>query len=862
MPFTTPAPGPVLEQPSRVSVVRQVAIILALWCGVVMVGLLAAWLLHPPGETSAERYVPANKKTALNLLFGAIRAVDGIAPAPLDAKAWAALLPVCVQNPPHGLRGQSVFDALVEQAAALDLRLERLSLAGTVDADGTPTSAPLAKRYRLDPAAWAAQVQAQGQRCQHALQALRQLGSSPRGAPLLADGLWTERARRAPKRATPDPVVVSMAPGALSQEDPWRGWPGCIWLSAAQPDGSAYYLGSPGRTDLGAQLCTQPGALPAGVRQAVAAAPARAGSLPPANSPAWSVPHDLGQLLAPLDRLRLPSGSLFTNYAAALPPDGTQRSLGRNSVTVGLNLQLTLDPRAQSAAQQLADCYTGRLEACALAGVAPAQVGAAQNGPGAGQMWENAAARMTGVVVIDVASGRIEALASAHTPCYAQEHRGMARDPSCAPLWTVPQRRPEALLNHAVYTDYMPGSTVKPILASVFFEDPAVNPGDLALWLAHSATDEFNQLMFCARGMKSRNAACDRPLRVQQRAAALGWNADCGVAPLLHCDQVDLLFGRRLSQRLADDQADDQPSARLPSAAPIQQRALAGRLFVEPAGQPANSQRLMPLPTQFGAVKTTCGGKHKAQTDACALGAPVALVNESDGQGQARATALGAATMLSRLAAAAQDLTAVRRPYLVEQVSDARGRPVAVAALRSDPAGADALARPEPLGVSPTVAKLTLKALGGGVRVGGTGHLICEHVFGKQCAAMGLNIAGKTGTPSFGLDKTTLSAARSLCGAKPEPSECALKPVKWYVAAYSSRNAGAKPFDKVIAVISERNWYLPGRSVAANWRDRLHGVNDLNNISTELAMRVVARQWQTPLPGQTPAGSAAAAARP
>ena len=180
MPPASQAHGPVLEQPSRVSVVRQVAIILALWCGVVMVGLLAAWLLHPPGEASAERYVPANKKTALNLLFGAIRSIDGLAPAPLDAKAWAALLPVCVQNPPHGLRGQSVFDALVEQAAALDLRLEQLSLAGAVDADGTPASAPLAKRYRLDPAAWAAQVQAQGQRCQHALPILHREKPVPR----------------------------------------------------------------------------------------------------------------------------------------------------------------------------------------------------------------------------------------------------------------------------------------------------------------------------------------------------------------------------------------------------------------------------------------------------------------------------------------------------------------------------------------------------------------------------------------------------------------------------------------------------------------------------------------------------------
>ena len=839
MPPATHPPNPLLAQRSRVSVVRQVAIILALWCAVVMAGLLAVWLLRGPGDALADHYAPAKKEAAVGLLFKAIRAVDGAAPAALDAKAWADLLPVCARNPPHGLRGQSVFDALVDQASALDQRLERLTLASAADADGNIAPALLARRYRLDPTVWAALVQAQGQRCQHALQALRLL-ASPRGAPLLADALWTERARRAAKNPVPNLEAVSMAPGALSQDDPWRGWPGCIWLGGAQPDGRAYYLGSPQRTDLGAQLCTQPGALPPGAREAVAAAPARGGSLPAADSPAWRVPHDLSQLLAPLDRLRLPSGTLFMNYAAALPPDGTLRSLGRNSVTVGMNLQLTLDPRAQSAAQQLADCYTGRLDACALSGVVPAQVGSAQNGPGARQMWESAAARMTGVVVIDVASGRIEALASAHTPCYALEHSGVARDPSCAPLWSAPQRRPEALLNHAVYTDYMPGSTVKPILASVFFEDPFVNAKELAVNLAHSRTHEFNRLIFCAAGVKSRAGVCDRPTRVQQRAVALGWNADCASAPLLYCDHVDLLFGRRLSQRLAGDEF----SAGLPSAAPIQQRALAGRLFVEPASQPAKSQRLMALPSHFGAAKAACGGSHESQQDACEFGAPVALVNESDGQGQARATALGVATMLSRLSAAAQDLTAVRRPYLVEQVSDARGRPVALAALRSGPAGGDALARPEPLGVSPAVAKLTLQALGGGVRAGGTGQMICEHVFGKQCAAVGQHIAGKTGTPGFGLASETLSRARAICAARLPPPECGLKPVKWYVATYSSRTAGAKPFDKVIAVISERNWYLPAQSVPANWRDRLHGVDDLNNISTELAMRVIARQWQ------------------
>ena len=136
MPPATHPPNPLLAQRSRVSVVRQVAIILALWCAVVMAGLLAVWLLRGPGDALADHYAPAKKEAAVGLLFKAIRAVDGAAPAALDAKAWADLLPVCARNPPHGLRGQSVFDALVEQTAALDQRLERLTVAGAADADG------------------------------------------------------------------------------------------------------------------------------------------------------------------------------------------------------------------------------------------------------------------------------------------------------------------------------------------------------------------------------------------------------------------------------------------------------------------------------------------------------------------------------------------------------------------------------------------------------------------------------------------------------------------------------------------------------------------------------------------------------
>jgi hypothetical protein len=94
---------------------------------------------------------------------------------------------------------------------------------------------------------------------------------------------------------------------------------------------------------------------------------------------------------------------------------------------------------------------------------------------------EGAMVRMAAVAVIDVASGRIEALAGAMSPCARQEVDGPGRDVNCDRRLPYPvQYRPDALLNPAVYHDAMPASTIKPIMAAAFLSDPAVGKR----WLA------------------------------------------------------------------------------------------------------------------------------------------------------------------------------------------------------------------------------------------------------------------------------------------------------------------------------------------------------------------------------------------
>ncbi len=74
--------------------------------------------------------------------------------------------------------------------------------------------------------------------------------------------------------------------------------------------------------------------------------------------------------------------------------------------------------------------------------------------------------------------------------------------------------------------------------------------------------------------------------------------------------------------------------------------------------------------------------------------------------------------------------------------------------------------------------------------------------------------------------------------------DCREKLVKFYVTAVKSGADAQGRYDKVVAVISERNWTLASKTLPAAARERVHGGNnDLNNVSTEIAMRIVGAAW-------------------
>jgi hypothetical protein len=121
----------------------------------------------------------------------------------------------------------------------------------------------------------------------------------------------------------------------------------------------------------------------------------------------------------------------------------------------------------------------------------------------------------------------------------------------------------------------------------------------------------------------------------------------------------------------------------------------------------------------------------------------------------------------------------------------------------------------------------------------GTARLACEQVFAaRTCRDMDW-IAGKTGTPTFPNDDVTLNELARLCApgvvrSRSELAMCgALRPYKWYVAAYRSDPSQPR-WSKVVAVLTERNWLVDS--------GRIHGAGDVGpNPAAEIAMQIAGR---------------------
>ena len=297
------------------------------------------------------------------------------------------------------------------------------------------------------------------------------------------------------------------------------------------------------------------------------------GPADPVDDPRWMVPPSLftpaaaARVAAPADLVcALPCLRRRGEGTGPAPLVRAGHEAGRNHVDldgapvdVGYSIDLTIDPELQALAQKTAACYTGRHDVCRALGMRRAEDG---DRPIGTQLLEGAMVRMAAVAVIDIPSGRIEALAGALSPCARQEVDGPGRDAGCDTRLPYAVRfRADALLNPAVYHAAMPASTIKPIMATAFLNDPRRAPrfaaeragmqregiparDSLRGQLMRSDSARFLDRMFC---YEQGFAGCGKPWDVQAAALAYGWNVGCDEARS-SCGSIDLLFGRRLDR--------------------------------------------------------------------------------------------------------------------------------------------------------------------------------------------------------------------------------------------------------------------------------------------------------------------------
>ena len=537
----------------------------------------------------------------------------------------------------------------------------------------------------------------------------------------------------------------------------------------------------------------------------------------------------------------------------------------------------TLNPAAQEASDSVAQCLAsvgkGQAKACAALGISQ---------QGFEKFYEGAAARMMGIAVLDIATGRIEAISGAHTPCYAQQHDGPGRDKNCPDLPAEPRMNGAALDNHALYADAMPGSLVKPIAALAMMQDEAYRrrlmgkeAASLQSELAHSSSRLFHDRLFCAdKGFDN----CERLGYLPQAAIKMGWNINClNSAPAAATSTLAAQSQPPLSlsdcARISAATGRDLPSQKALDAAPLESVALgkksqpylavvSGQIGIEQ--QRDRSGKLLgyaPRPSSFGpdwARECQANGwrKCKGGNDSA-----IDMLSEAWGQGDARATPLAIAMMFAHLGAAANGAPQVAMPHLLQGFVN--------------PARSDYASPSRVHGIDPAQARLIV----GGLQKShvfklATATPACKVVLG-QTACLDIDwIAGKTGTPAFSHDALTIAQRRATCdavqaemaqwrlsqdnlNAQAQPTvaapgllrenmpnwlvaewaRCVAVPHKWYAGLVKS--PGSTQWDKVVVVLAERNWTLADGKVDAPGD---YGINIAARAAFEVIKRLYAQR--------------------
>lgn len=482
---------------------------------------------------------------------------------------------------------------------------------------------------------------------------------------------------------------------------------------------------------------------------------------------------------------------------------------GRGPITAGGDVRLTLDALSQTNAQMLVNCMTGNPGDCQKAGIDSTRWN---------HMRDNTAARSMAIVQLDIKSGEIEVLAWAGSKEFLEDYKNSRKKKPSAPTDAKEQHKDQPD-NLALFQEAHPGSINKPWMALALMRSGKswfdIKSEKERTWLDHvlrtSDTPALINRILCKDSDFS--GSCAPRENLDQTARDLGWNG--GKRDVLLGGEKGLLpiFSGRIYMQLS--------------------KGTSGKWEMIPT-LPLNNEKL----SQCSKNKwSRCRGENEARISSELLGA-----------GSSRVNPLSVASAYAKLGAAANGNKKIPPPHLAKEVRQGMEilRPAA----------------DHPIHIDSLHARAILSALSQTHKAGkekekfwaGTAFTACQAVHdAKTCNRMD-NISMKTGTPGFSHEHFTWQERRTRCKenqdkisrlqeeGKPIPqalrsvkTRCKAIPYKWAVLLVRSENKAERPYEKVIVILSERNWRKDGYIDSK-------GERGTPNISAEAAFRYLKMQ--------------------
>lgn len=602
------------------------------------------------------------------------------------------------------------------------------------------------------------------------------------------------------------------------KKNPWRGLDGCIYLANTKPitiqgEGKEVQLslfGLNGANALHTQLCQMPDMY----KQAKVAFPIDKATAK--------------ESIIQLRDYQPMAESYFSSFSPLLDSITSVRkdsahfvNINNNDVPVGFNAQLSINPYMQIATTQVADCFTGKLgikEAVCqklndkIKGTIP-------------NMEAKAVVRQVGIAIVDVPSGRVDVATGSTSSCFDKNYGVAGGDVKCLDIpdaWKKMMSADQAKENPALYTSYMPASTIKPIQAlamvRAFPEGVKANMGNIQDIMARSSTEQVLDILTCSSPISGRYATnCQGFAEMQKAASDIGWNNECHANNSKDCGKQDILYGQKLHNTN------------------MQTPLFYGRLLINDEGELIQGlgdisqstyndavQQLSKLPREHGGYDW----RQLKRTPNASLSL---AIQESYGQRNARATPLGVASAMRTLLAST-NTNELRPTHIVEHLwtagndsvlfktkqakqQESKGLLDKFFAVQDDlEDGQGQMVR----GITPEEAK-TVISFFTKAHYAGTAYTACKDTFGactsNDSKPLGYHIFSKTGTTTF--SASNIETHTASCNKLTETSNgrCRLKPISWFVLGVGKEE---DKWSKVIVVMAERNWHQSGKIQSDN----------------------------------------------